>query len=198
MLTQKRPFAALAVRTAPQSKTEKLSYVMDCFGTRHVFEYPTVFIDQLDEEHLLSMKENPVALASVCVKRMLQAKKDEKKRFLYARELLRTMKTAGYSVDTCIKLTQFIEGITNLSAINLRKEFDKEMDGIFEETGPMQVRTPILRKVLRRKAKEWIRAEGKAEEKMEIVHRMVARGMDIKDISSLTDVPEEEIRPLIK
>ena len=80
-LTQKRPFASLAIRTTPQGQSEKLFYEMDCFGTRHFFEYPTVFIAQLDEEALLELKKNPVALAALCAKRMLKAWKNESKRY---------------------------------------------------------------------------------------------------------------------
>ena len=42
-LTQKRPFASLAIRTTPRGRSERLFYEMDCLGTRLLFEYPTVF-----------------------------------------------------------------------------------------------------------------------------------------------------------
>jgi predicted transposase/invertase (TIGR01784 family) len=167
----------------------------------------------MDEKSLLAKKENPVAIAAVCVKRMLKAKKDEQKRYQYARELLKMMKGSGYSMDTALKLMQFIEGITGLNTPKLKNALENDLDQeITEMLGGAKdmtaVQTPILRKVLRRKAQEMFRAEGmnegkkegkeegKKEGKLEDARRMLARGMEIDVIVDVTELPEEEIRNL--
>jgi hypothetical protein len=200
-LIQKRPFAALAIRTTPKGKAEKLSYEMDCFGTRHTFVYPTVFIDQMDERSLLAKKENPVAIAAVCVMRMLKTPKNELKRYQYARDLLKEMKGAGYSTDTTLRLMEFIEGMTALNTPKLKSALENDMDQEIRETlgeakDMMTVHTPILRKVLRKKAQEVFRAEGVSEGKKEDARRMLARGMEIDVIADITELPEKEIRNL--
>jgi hypothetical protein len=200
-LTQKRPFAALVIRTTPREQEEQLSYEMDCFGTRHTLTYPTVFIDQMNERDLLAKKNNPVALAAICTKRMLKAKKNEDKRYLCAKELLTTISGTEYSVETCIALMQFIEGMAGLNTPRLKRALKNDLEqGIMEklrEVNDMRtVRTPILRTALRNAAQEIFRAEGKAEEKLETARRMLSRGMGIDVISDVTELPEEEIRGL--
>jgi hypothetical protein len=196
-LVQKRPFAALAIRTTPRGKTEQLGYEMDCFGTRHAFTYPTVFIDQMDEQELLAKKENPVALATVCVMRMLKAKSDERKRYHCAKELLKLMKSAGYSVETGIGLMQFIEGMAGLNTAKmkgaLKKDLEQEiMEMLGEGDNLMTLQTPILRKILRKKVQEIFKIEGKLED----ARRMLSRGMGIDVIVDVTELPEETIRNL--
>jgi hypothetical protein len=196
-LTQKRPFAALAIRTTPKGKEERLTYEMNCFGTRHTFMYPIIFVDQMDGEDLLARKENPVALATVCVIRMLEAKKDERKRYQYAKELLKLMKGAGYSVETSIRLMQFIEGMTGLTTAKLKSalgnDLEQEITEMLGEAKDMTtVQTPILRKILRKKAQEIF----KIEEKFDTARRMLSRGMEVDVIADVTELPEKEIRSL--
>ena len=210
VLTHDCPFASLAIRITPKGRGEKLSYAMDCFGTRHIFEYPTVFIDQLEEDSLLALKENPVALAVVCAKRMLEAKKDEGKRFRYAKDLLTTMKARGYSKDTCLKLVQFIEGMSALSTSSMTRELEKEIDTILGEVEPVEVLTPIVKRVIRKRAYRWAREEGIAEgetrgkaegilqEKVETAWRMLGRGMEIGLVAELIGLSEEDLKEALK
>jgi hypothetical protein len=204
-LTQKRPFVALAIRTTPRGKAEQLTYEMNCFGTRHSFTYITVFIDQMDEQELLAKKHNPVALAIVCVIQMLKAKRNEEKRYQYAKDLLKIMKGAGYSVETAIGVMQFIEGMTGLSTAKLKNALKNDLEQeIMEMLGEVKdmatVQTPILRKALRNVAKEIFRAEGKAEgefeRKLKIARKMLSRGMKIDVIADVTELPKEEILKL--
>ena len=204
-LTQKRPFASLAIRTTPQGKSEKLSYEMDCFGTRHFFEYPTVFIDQLDEEILLGLKKNPVAIAALCARRMSKAWKSENKRYQYAKELLKMLRSAGYTEVTCIRLAQFIEGMSSLSTRKLVQELEEEIDNLFEEVEFMEkdvIRTPLVRKAVRKRIINQIKAEakteGKAEGKMETARRMSARGMKLEVIADITGFSIEELNAIVK
>jgi hypothetical protein len=204
-LTQKRPFAALAIRTTPKGKEEQLTYEMNCFGTRNTFTYPTVFVNEMDEEALLAKKDNPVALATVCVIRMLKAKKDERKRYQYAKELLKLMKGAGYSVETSIRLMQFIEGMTGLSTAKLKSalgnDLEQEITEMLGEAKNMTtVQTPILRKVLKKVAQDIFKAEGRTEgeteRKIKDARRMLSRGIGIDVIADVTELSEEKIRSL--
>jgi hypothetical protein len=195
-LIQKRPFAALAIRTTPRGKAERPGYEMNCLGTRHTFEYPTVFIDQMDEQELLKKKENPVAFAAVCSIRMLKAKRDEKKRYQNAKELLTLMKSAGYPVETSIGLMQFIEGMSGLSTAKLKSalknDLEREVTDMLEGVTNITVQTPILRKILRKKAQEAFKTEGKLED----ARKMLSRGMGIDVIAEITELPEKTIRNL--
>jgi hypothetical protein len=200
-LIQKRPFTVLAIRTTHQKQSEKLTYEMDRFGTRHTFSFPTVFIDQLDEQLLLAKKENPVALAIVCVLWMKKAKREERKRYLNAHALLKIMKSAEYSVDTNIELMQFIEGMANLNMPMLKnalqKDLEQDITEMFGEEKSMNtVQAPILRKILRKKAQETLRAEGKAAEKIESARRMLSRGVEIDIIADITELTHDEIHHL--
>jgi len=227
-LTQKRPFASLAIRTTPQGQTEELFYEMNCFGTHLLFKYPTVFIDKMDEEYLLTKKANPFTLAVLCAKRMAKAGKNENKRYEYAKELLKQMRSAGFSEDTSIRLVQFIEGMVNLNTRKFVKELEKEIDNLLgkEAASMFEVRTPILKKVLERKACEWARAEGIAEGKaegiaegkaegiaegkaegkaegiaewkIETIRRMFARKMKLDVIAAATGYSVEEVESLVK
>jgi hypothetical protein len=192
-LTQKCSFAALAICTTAKSKAEEPLYEMECFGTRHFFIYPIVFLDQLNEENLLAIKGNPVALAALAVVRIAKAKKNESKRFQYIKELLEMIKAEQYSVEVNIGLGQFIEGITNLSTSHLTKEFKRILEDLFSEVKYVPVKTPMLKKVLSKKSYEW----GKAEGKIEVARVMLARKMKLDVIADLTGLTEEDIKSLL-
>jgi hypothetical protein len=200
-LTRKRSFAALAIRTIPQRQAENLTYEMNCFGTRHTFTYPTVFIDQMDEQSLIAKKGNPVALAAVYAKWISKAKRDERKRYQYAKDLLTAMQGAEYSEDATLGLLQFIEGMAGLRTTNLKSalksDLEQEISKMLGKGKDMKIpQTPILRKILRKKAQETFLAEGKAEGKLECARRMLSRGIELEIITDVTELSEEEIRNL--
>jgi hypothetical protein len=141
-----RPFIALAIRTTPKKKSEELRYESQNFESRTVYDYRTVFIDLLDEERLLEMTDNPVAVMVVAAARMLKAGKSETRRFEYGREMVRMLKSRGYSLEVRHKLGQFIEGVVDLSVEKLLEEFEKEIDDLFKEVESMPLKTPIVEK----------------------------------------------------
>jgi hypothetical protein len=195
-LRLKRPFTALAIRTTQRGRTEEVMYEDECFETRHLFNYRTVFLDQMDENRLLAMKENPVALATVGAIRMLRAGKLEPRRFEYARELLRLLKDRKYSIDICIQLTQFLEGITALSTAKLLEKFGEEMDNLLKEVEPMRIMTPVLSKVLKKKSYEWGKLDGVLEGQQKIARSMLAEAMPLDRIAKFTDLSVEEVEAL--
>ncbi|MDR1377612.1 MAG: hypothetical protein LBJ36_00965 [Synergistaceae bacterium] len=200
VLRMGRPFTALAIRTTPKGKSEELRYESQCFESRNTYDYRTVFIDQMDEEHLLKMTDNPIALAVLAASRMLKAGKSEKRRFEYAREMLRLLKSRGYSLEVRHKVSQFIEGVSSLSAKKLLEDFEKEIDEVFEEVKSMPIKTPIVEKVLKRKSYEWGvvegKLEGRLESKKETALSMLAEGMIPDLISKITGLTVREIQNL--
>jgi hypothetical protein len=204
VLRLERPFTALAIRTTPRGKSEELRYEAECFETRNLYTYPTVFIDQMDEARLLVMEHNPLALAVAAAACMIRAGKSETRRFEYGREMLRILKSRGYSQEVYTSLIHFIEGVTRLSAKKLLDDFEKEVDIFFMEVESMSVTTPIVDKVLKKRSYEWGRAQGKAEGKAEGLHLkavetarlMLERGMAVDLIADLTKLSEDEVREL--
>jgi predicted transposase/invertase (TIGR01784 family) len=160
-----------------------------------------VFVGQLDEGALLGLKRNPVALATLCAKRMFEARKNENKRYKYVKELLRITRAEEYTGDTRIRLVQFIDGMSRISTIKWLKELEDEIDNMLMEVKSMEVMTPVLGKVLRKRAKEWFRAEGKAEgiaeERTEMARRMFACGMELDVIAKVTGYTIEELTAIV-
>ena len=194
-LRLERSFTALAIRTTPREKAEEITYSAESFGTQISYKYLTVFIDQLDEEQLLAMKHNPVALAVVSAKRMLSAGKDEVKRFEYAKALFRLMKGRGYTVEDRLRLALFVDGITNLRTTEMIKEIEQEFDEILKEAKTMSVLTPALSRAIKKKSYEWGLAEG--EKKLKItVANMVKRGYSVEEIADIMELSVEEVEAL--
>ena len=203
-----RPFTALAIRTTPKSASEEVSYETECFGTRTTFSYTTAFIDHMDEKRLLGMETNPVALVTAAAARILKAGRSEAKRFEYGREYLRMMKTSGYTLEERARIALFIEGMTNLRTERLIKELERDVSDVFEEGKSMQTMTPIVKRVLRKQAREWVKAEGRAEGKaegkaegmhfksLETARLMLADGMFPDLISKFTGLSVEEVDAL--
>jgi hypothetical protein len=158
-----RPFTALAIRTTPMEKSEELRYEFQCFESWMAYGYRTVFLDKLDEEQLLAMTHNPLSVAVVAAMRLRKAGKNEEKRFEYGREMLRLLKSRGYSLDVRHQVVQFIAGLVNLSAKELLEEFEKEMDNVLEEMESMTVKVPAMEKYLKKKSYEWGKKDGKLE-----------------------------------
>ena len=201
MLRLARPFTALAIRTTHRGAEEKLSYDEECFGSRQVYLYKTVFIDELNDEKLLSMKENPVALAVMAAKHMLNAQRSEQKRFEQGRTLLRILKERGYSVDDRMKVAMFVDGVMGLSSEKLMEEFEGELDKLLEEVNTMPVETPVMTRLFKRKSYEWGVADGEARgerlKALDTARKMLSRKMDIATIADLTELSEDDIQSLL-
>jgi predicted transposase YdaD len=162
-----RPFTALAIRITPKGKFEEVRYESRQFETRIAYDYRTVFLDQLDEERLLEMEGNPVAVAVAAAIRMQKAGKNEKQRFEYGREMVHLLKSRGYPSGVRQKVIQFITEIANLSAEKLLVEFNKEIDDLFEEVESMPITSPMVEEVLKKKSYRRGKADGKREGKLE-------------------------------
>ena len=103
---------------------------------------------------------------------------------------------SGYALKERTALALFIEGMTNLKTETLIKEFEKDLSDVLKEEKSVQTMTPIVKKVLRKQALEWIRAEGKIEEKHETARLMLADAMPTDLISKFTGLTLEEIEAL--
>jgi predicted transposase YdaD len=208
VLRMGRPFIALAIRTTPKKKSEELRYEFQYFESKISYDYRTVFIDQMGEDRLLAMTDNPLAVAVVVASRMLKAGKSEVRRFEYGREMVRLLKTRGYPLEVRHKVGQFIEGVADLRAERLLEEFEKEIADLFGEVASMPLKTPIMEKVLKRKSYEWGRTEGilegilegetrgKLEGKRETARSMLADGMAPDLIAKFTGLSVREVQDL--
>jgi predicted transposase/invertase (TIGR01784 family) len=194
------PFVALAIRTTPIGKREELRYETQFLESRMLYEYRTVFVDHLDEDKLLGMTHNPLALAAVAAKRITEAGRSEMRRFKQSRELIRLLKSYDFSVDVRMRVAYFIEGMANLSAARLAEDFDKEVDALLKEVGTMPVTTPIVERVLRRlsytRGKNEGKVEGEAKGKAEVAQSMLARGMPQDLVSEVTGLSSKELESL--
>jgi predicted transposase/invertase (TIGR01784 family) len=148
------------------------------------------------------MSLNPLALAVVAAIRMGRAGKSEMRRFEYGREMVRILKSRGYTADVRMSVAQFIEGVAALSAAHLVEEFMKEIDELYKEDEVMPISTPIVEKVLQRKSFEWGLQEGMQkgikEGKEATARLMLGRNMKIDVIADLTGLTEDEVRAFEK
>ncbi|GHS92698.1 hypothetical protein AGMMS50276_01160 [Synergistales bacterium] len=163
-----RPFVALAIRTTPKGNAEEIGYETRFLESESVYKYRTVFIDRLNEEELLNMKHNPLAISTLAAVRIAKAGRSEARRFEQAKEMIRLLKVYGFPLDVRMKVGFFIEGLANFSLERFLKKFEEEFEISCEEGGKdMTVTTPIVKRVLEKKARKWIRDEGKLEGKIE-------------------------------
>ncbi|GHV40187.1 hypothetical protein FACS1894187_20880 [Synergistales bacterium] len=203
-----RPFVALAIRTTPKGATEETCYETKFLDSETVYKYHTVFIDKLNEEYLLKMKHNPLAISTLAAVKIAKAGKSEAKRFEQAKEMIRLLKMYGFPLDVRMKVGFFIEGVLNLSLENLLKDFDEEFDVLCEERNEDMYIPPIAKRVLTRKAREWVRDEGKIEGKLEgkiegayekaldVARSMLADAMSADLVSKFTGLSVEELNRL--
>ncbi|GHS96883.1 hypothetical protein AGMMS50276_15990 [Synergistales bacterium] len=188
-----RPFVALAIRTTPKGVAEETKYETKFLDSESTYKYHSVFIDNLNEESLLNMKHNPLAISTLAAMRIAKAGRSETKRFEQGKEMVRLLKQYGFPLEVMSKVGQFIEGITNLSMERLLKDFDKELDVLCEERDENMYMTPIMKSVLTRKALKWAKHDGKAEGKLGVASSMLVRGMSQDLVSELTGLSPKEI-----
>ncbi|GHS90120.1 hypothetical protein AGMMS49957_15130 [Synergistales bacterium] len=195
---------ALAIRTTPKGVTEETCYETKFLDSETVYKYHTIFIDKLDEEYLLNMKHNPLAISALAAVKIAKAGKSEAKRFEQAKEMIRLLKMYGFPLDVRMKVGFFIEGVVNLSLENFLKDFDEEFDVLCEERDEGMYIPPIAKRVLARKAREWVRDEGKLEGKLEgayekaidVARSMLADAMSVDLVSKFTGLSVEELNRL--
>ncbi|GHT03316.1 hypothetical protein AGMMS50276_33350 [Synergistales bacterium] len=107
--------------------------------------------------------------------------------------MIRLLKQYGFPLEVRAEVGQFIEGITNLSMERFLKDFDKELDVLYEERDEDMYMAPITKRVLKRKALEWAKRDGKAGSKLGVASSMLVRGMSQDLVSELTGLSPKEI-----
>ncbi|GHV38214.1 hypothetical protein FACS1894187_16700 [Synergistales bacterium] len=139
------------------------------------------------------MKHNPLAISTLAAMRIAKAGRSETKRFEQGKEMIRLLEQHEFPLEVRANIGQFIEGITNLSMERFLKGFDKELDVLYEERDEDMYMTPITKRVLKRKALEWAKRDGKAGGKLEVASSLLARSMPRDLVSELTGLSLKEI-----
>ncbi|GHS96886.1 hypothetical protein AGMMS50276_16000 [Synergistales bacterium] len=196
-----RPFVALAIRTTPKGVAEETKYETKFLDSESTYKYHSVFIDNLNEESLLNMKHNPLAISTLAAMRIAKAGRSETKRFEQGKEMVRLLKQYGFPLEVRTKVTTFIAGITNLTMDKLLEDFEKEIDVLYEEVESMKVRVPIMEKVLKKKALEWAKYDGKIEgayeKALEVARNFLADGVAPGVVAKNTGLPLENVTALM-
>ncbi|GHT01839.1 hypothetical protein AGMMS50276_30760 [Synergistales bacterium] len=201
-LRLKEPFVALAIRVTPKGESEETVYKTKFLDSESLYKYRTVFIDKLDEESLLSMKHNPIAISTVAAMRIAKAGRSETKRFEYGREMIKLLELYGFPFEVRMRLGEFLEGIANLSIEKFLREFENELKILYEEgdedmTTTIAEMAPITTRIFKEKIIEWSRRKGKAEgqheKALEVARSMIARSMPRDLVSELTGLSPKEI-----
>jgi len=149
----------------------------------HNFEvyvkYPLVkLIDYAGEEEELKRSKNPFALVVLAHLKSLKVKKDEERKYRAKKELILLLNEKGYSKEEKKELLIFIDWVLSLS-----REYEEKLEKeVGEEVMPYI--TSWERKGLEK---------GLYQKAIETAKNMIKRGFDIRTISEITGLSEEEI-----
>ena len=212
----KRPMAALAIITDDRPADEETYYSENTYETRIDYRYNRLVLKELDDEELLA-SENPFDLALFAAKKSLIHKNDEKRKYLYQKELIRLLKNRNWWQEDRYDLFLFIDRIIALRDENLIEDIRKDGDELWEGEDYMPITTAerAERTYTHRgyrmgiaqgmeegvekgieKGREEGREQGERLGKLETARKMLARGMDVSLIADLTGLPEDEIKVL--
>ena len=212
----KRPMAALAIITDDRPANEETYYSENTYETRIDYRYNRLVVKDLKDEELLA-SENPFDLALFAAKKSLNHKNDEKRKYLYQKELIRLLKNRNWSQEDRYDLFLFIDRIIALRDENLIEDIRKDGDELWEGEDYMPITTAEraertythrgyrmgiaqgIEKGIekgREKGREEGLEQGERLGKLDTARKMLDRGMDIVLIADLTGLPEDEIKAL--
>ena len=177
--------ASIAVITYPTNSTFEYRY--EFFNTRVLYQYNVAKIEDMKEDGLLKIN-NPFALVCLAVKYSNLSQNDKDLRYNFKRNLIRLMYERKYKRDEIITLFEFIDGILELNNKELDIKIREEIEQI-EEGGKMSYVTSIERIG---------REEGIKEGIKEAALKLIKKGMDMKEVGKLLDIPLEKIKEWIK
>ena len=136
----KRPMAALAIITDDRPRNEQTHYSENTYETRIEYRYNRLVLKELNDEELLA-SENPIDLALFAAKKSLIHKNDEKRKYLYQKELIRLLKDRNWSQEDRYDLFLFIDRIIALKDENLIEDIRKDGDELWEGEDYMPITT---------------------------------------------------------
>ena len=136
----KRPMAALAIITDDRPPNEETYYSENTYETQIDYRYNRLVLKDLNDEELLT-SENPLDLALFAAKKSLKHKNDEKRKYLYQKELIRLLKNRNWSQEDRYDLFLFIDRIIALKDENLIEDIRKDGDELWEGEDYMPITT---------------------------------------------------------
>ena len=196
----KRPMAALAIITDDRPTDEETHYSENTYETRIDYRYNRLVLKELNDEELLA-SENLFDLALFAAKKSLIHKNDEKRKYLYQKELIRLLKNRNWSQEDRYDLFLFIDRIIALKDETLIEDIRKDGDELWEGEDYMPITTAerAERTYTHRGYRMGIIQgieKGERLGKLETARKMLARGMEVAFIADLTGLPEDEIQAL--
>jgi hypothetical protein len=189
----RREPVTLAIITYKRSPGEPAYYSHSRFGTKILFEYNDLVLDELDDEELIS-SDNPIDLLLYAAKFALNVKEEHQK-LNFLRKSVELLDERGWSMIDKRDLFLFTERIVNMKDKELVWQFKEFMAQRNKEGKAMYV--PML---LRDSAAEIERRgmdKGKEEGKIEVARNLLARGDSPDAVSKIAGLPQEKIRELM-
>jgi hypothetical protein len=185
----RREPVTLAIITYRRSHGESAYYCHSHFGTKIIYEYNDLVLDELDDNELVS-SDNPIDILLYAAKFALNAK-DEHQKLSFLRKSVELLDERGWSLLDKRDLFLFTERVVKMKDRYLIGQFKEFMERRNKEGNAMYV--PML---LRDSADE-IKRLGKEEGKLEVVRKMLARGDSPEAVSEVAGLPQEKILELM-
>lgn len=201
----KRPMAALAIITDDRPTVEETHYSENTYETRIDYRYNRLVLKELNDEELFA-SENPFDLALFAAKKSLIHKNDEKRKYMYQKELIRLLKNRNWSQEDRYDLFLFIDRIVALKDEALIGDIRKDGDELWEGEDYMPITTAeraertYTHRGYRMGIAQGIEKgieKGERLGKLETARKMLARGMDVSLIVDLTGLSEDDIQALL-
>lgn len=190
----------LAIYTHDVKGNQPDRYEEKFFGMELTYKFPTYRAIEQDEIKL-GADTNPFATVVLAVWYALKTKENEEQRFKFKRKLSRMLFEKGWDRKRMIELFYYVDNIVRLNDEEKNRivldefesemnEEDVEMKFTFDETNYAQI--------IRRKAIEKGKIEGKIETSQEIARNLLKEGVSIELISRTTSLSKEKIVELGK
>jgi len=198
---------AIAVLTAPRPKTEACSYLSDRYGTRVVYEYNNVDVQDLDDERLIS-GDNRIALILYAAKRAQESGDDEGRKFRYLRDISNIWAERGWSNDDKRVIMLSIEYLMNLRDPDYTQQMLIHFEALEKEGKIVEYATIAERGYMARgvekgreegraRGREEGRARGREEGKLEVARTLLKSGFTVDQVVQFTGLSCPEIESVL-
>jgi predicted transposase YdaD len=200
-----KPVVGLAIVTDKRSAAEPTFYELSLFGAETIYRYNRIAIADLDPEELKT-SDNPFDLALYAGQCAIKAKRSERQRFIFFKELLTLLSLRSWSRTDKDDFLVFLDGILHISDKDAIMELSMFEEEILKGEKPMalqDMKTP-LRTYIYEKGIEKGREEGieegieKGIEKgyEETARKMLKKGYDHQEIIEITGISIDKLKTL--
>ncbi|GHV38657.1 hypothetical protein FACS1894187_17720 [Synergistales bacterium] len=191
---KKEPVTRLAIVTEKRSADEPDFYSSSLFGSEVIYRYNRVVVADLDPEELKN-SDNPFDLALYAGQRAIEAKRSERKKFVFFKELLTLLSERDWSGANKEDFLIFIDGILHISDQDALTELNQFEEEILKEEKPMALRdmkTPyvtFVRERYEKKGREIGIEEGREEGLLAAALSMLADSFSVDKIKVTSKNP---------